>query len=386
MQPFISWSSRTSGPSTCSLSAALLSTTAPTPIIPAAALDVGPNSKLFRRFGDFYKRFYSTVSEDGKSAAFTHDKRNICGSGSISGSTGGSFYSPPGTESKPRSSSFSQGGVRPGLIRHCRQTPDGIHQDIATNRKFKPPTLGLRFPSGKPRDGFRPYKRRELGPVPPKPSGEDWEESSKSPIPSFRYPSMITLREESVAIGRALAYTLPESSRPPDSVEASVHQLVKRLEDHDRLVRALEWEIGRRHYLIQAAPSEEEETGHLEELQSLQKIYTHISRFYYDETGGEMAMRAVEASRNSVASGPFPSRAYIPPFPHYRTFDPPVALNKSLLNLFHPIAPPPKYLLKISYNLLTSPSPPDLKSYNIMIRGFTLFRQSSLAQIGRAHV
>jgi pentatricopeptide repeat protein len=167
----------------------------------------------------------------------------------------------------------------------------------------------------------------------------------------------------------------------PNVVEQSVHQLVRRLEDHDRLTRCLETEIRRRSMMSIAAESVDEHNLHDQELQTLKNMYAHITRYFYDTRIAALVSKAVEGSQSRVNPTLRTYRPYVPPFPHYISKDPPVILNKSLLNLFHPHNPPPRLLLKVCYNLLTSPSSPDVKTYNIMIRAFTISRQNSLAHM-----
>jgi len=174
----------------------------------------------------------------------------------------------------------------------------------------------------------------------------------------------------------------PDFNIHPNNIEVSVYRLVKRLEDHDRLLRALETEIERRNMLHREAQSAAEKDVHAKELQSLQRVYVHIVTHYYDTRVVDLVMRAVKASKSRVAPNAHSTnRPYLPPFPHYDSPHPPVALNKATLNLFHPRVPPPRLLLKISYNLLTSNSAPDAKTYNILLRGFTIHRQNSLAHM-----
>jgi pentatricopeptide repeat protein len=326
MQPFLSRSSRTTGPSS-TLSNVVLSTTKSTvtarqPLHTSA--DHGRASLLFRRFGGFYKRFYSAMSEN--LAPADNERGDICGSGSI---------------------------VR-GASDHTEERPIHAHQGSEAKAAVKP---------GRSRRS-KPPAHKVKGP------------RYTFPIMPFKYTQGGS-DEQGEGSGRPRSVKIH-----PDQDEASVYRLVRRIQDHDRLIRALEREIGRRSMLLLGALSPTETEVHTKELGSLQKVYAHITMHYYDTKIVGLVMKAVQASQARVVKQPqWLPRPYLPPFPHYSSPEAPTPLNKSLLNLFHPRVPPPRLLLKISYNLLTSTSAPDVKTYNILIRGFTILRQNSLAHM-----
>ncbi|KAA8893987.1 hypothetical protein FN846DRAFT_459187 [Sphaerosporella brunnea] len=322
MQLFLTRSSRTSG--------VILSTSKSTIAAGNTSSGHGPASLLLRRFGGFYKRFYSAMSEN--LAPAENERDDICGSGST-----------------VRSASD-----------HAEQssTTTRIHRESEAKSVAKP---------GRPK---RPTSST------PKDKGPQYT----FPILPFKYSHGGS--EDYGAGGRGSPGRPRSVNIHPDRVEASVYRLVRRIQDHDRLVRALEREIGRRSMLLLAVLSPGEEEVHTKELESLQKVYAHITMHYYDARIVGLVMKAVQASQARVVSGPQRySRPYLPPFPHYGSQGPPTPLNKSLLNLFHSREPPPRLLLKISYNLLTSTTAPDVKTYNILIRGFTILRQNSLAHM-----
>jgi pentatricopeptide repeat protein len=313
MQPFLS---------RCSISTAILTT----PRNMAQSKDAGTNaisygkSSLFRRFGDFYMRFYSTMSEEPK---------NGC--------------KPPKNET-----CFGETVPREENAVFSREKPE------------EPGASGLNW-------------KRKGGPWPPVP-----------PTGIIDHRTTRTVNYTKVrggGVSRRHSYTADEITEKA-AAEKAVHELVKRVEDHDRLVRSLEMEIRRRNLLISTSKSKEKVGVHDQELHTLEDLYIHITRCHYTAEAGRLIAKAVLASRARVIPGLRPFlRPYIPPFPNYRSREPPVALNKSLLNLFHPRTLGPRLLLKICYNLLTSSSAPDIKTYNILIRGFTILRQNSLAHM-----
>ncbi|KAI5858030.1 hypothetical protein BZA05DRAFT_470858 [Tricharina praecox] len=358
MQPFLTRSSRTSGTTTCSLSNVLLSTSKSTAVLNGSTAkntnirtttatttttkNHTDSSSLFRRFGDFYKRFYSTVSENagparGFNAVTPNGTGNICGSGSV--------------------------------VHGGRSVGEGVGGEPVRTAAAPPNPAAAA--------------------APPVHVGRRQPSISSAHIHSFRYlPSRPTLGR---VRGRAapdrngpgeLEPGLPADSPPNSNIEVSVYKLVRRLEDHDRLLRALETEIQRRNLLYREAQSATEKEVHAKEVQSLQKVYVHIATHYYDTRVVALVMKAVQASQSRVAPlAHSTTMPYLPPFPHYDSPLPPVALNKSMLNLFHPRTPPPRILIKISYNLLTSNCAPNAKTYNILLRGFTIHRQNSLAHM-----
>jgi len=74
-------------------------------------------------------------------------------------------------------------------------------------------------------------------------------------------------------------------------------------------------------------------------------------------------------------------RQYVAPFPRYTSTKPPIALNHALQTLLtrrpvlHSVIP------KVCYNLLTSYSAPDTSTYNILLRNLVLLRKNALAEL-----
>jgi len=321
MQTFLTRSSRTSGP-TCTLTNAILSTSKGTASTNDSVIIVanhGSNS-LFRKFGDFYKRFYSTMS--GAAVREAEVQTPIAGRNGVCGSN----MTLKGSHRESNSTHDKAGGTKEAQERRRTERSSPVKPF-----KYSQGRRGAERSNGQ--DGF-------------------WTGRSQFQI-------------------------------HPNTIEASVQRLVRRLANHDQLVRSLEREIGRRNLLLVATHSEDEKLVHTKELKSLQQVYAHITQHFYDANVAGLVMKAIEASQSRAVPEmpPMTSRPYIPPFPHYVSLSPPGALNKSMLNLFHPRIPPPRLLLKISYNLLTSPSAPDVTTYNILIRGFTIHRQNSMAHM-----
>lgn len=72
---------------------------------------------------------------------------------------------------------------------------------------------------------------------------------------------------------------------------------------------------------------------------------------------------------------------YLPPFPNYNSPDPAHPLNSSLARLLGQRPPSPAIIPRICYNLLTSSSAPNIYTYNVLIEGLTRVRDGSLAHI-----
>lgn len=72
---------------------------------------------------------------------------------------------------------------------------------------------------------------------------------------------------------------------------------------------------------------------------------------------------------------------YLPPFPNYSSPDPAHPLNSSLARLLGQRPPSPAIIPRICYNLLTSSSAPNIYTYNVLIEGLTRVRDGSLAHV-----
>ncbi|KAI5795075.1 hypothetical protein EDC01DRAFT_629826 [Geopyxis carbonaria] len=156
--------------------------------------------------------------------------------------------------------------------------------------------------------------------------------------------------------------------------EESVKALVSKLNDHDHLIRFLEKEIGKKVSLL---PLNTREKPRLKELDVLYGIYVRTLKFYYDP---RIARKMMEPAEDEARES-HPMSSYTPPFPKHISSDPPTLLNKALMDLFSAQPFPRFLLLKISYNLLISPSPPNVTTYNILVHGFTALRQNALAHM-----
>lgn len=322
MQTLLTRSSRTyyssySGSSTaatltinCSFSTVLSATKAATMALatdrlaPDKAADSAP---LLRRLGDFYERFYSTMS--GASHVGRHHR----------GNGGGETLT---RSPSPSSSTAGGGGSGSGSDR--------------TGRARK----------------------------------------AESPVQHFKYSKR--------PLGSAEQAGNPLFQIHPTLVEKAVRKLSMRLEIHNRLVRALEREIERRKQAYAAAGSQEDKDAHAKEMRALERVYSYITRCFYDDQTSVAVLKAIEASQSRIVGShlpPFIMRPYLPPFPYYTSIVRPVLLNKAMLNLFDPAVPRPSLLIKVSYNLVTSAVAPDVATFNILLRGFAVYRLNSLAHM-----
>ncbi|KAI5804157.1 hypothetical protein DFH27DRAFT_554576 [Peziza echinospora] len=96
------------------------------------------------------------------------------------------------------------------------------------------------------------------------------------------------------------------------------------------------------------------------------------------------AIDTIQENAAQVASREAQTKAqrdYIPPFPNYRLDKPPILLNMSLRRLMSQRPVPMNIIPKVCFNLLTSNSAPDTLTYNILIHNFVLLRQNTLAEI-----
>ncbi|PWW74628.1 hypothetical protein C7212DRAFT_298385 [Tuber magnatum] len=173
-------------------------------------------------------------------------------------------------------------------------------------------------------------------------------------------------------------------------VEGTAKALATRVLEHDRLVRDLRAEIvkwHRRDTGDRTASDQKDRkpsTGpdsEFDQLEMLKKTLQHITHRYYQVPERPNPER--EGSDGELAEGTHPKRhiPYIPPFPEYVTPGPPTELNESLIKLLSARPPPIAFLPKICYNLLTSPTAPDVETFNILILGLTRLRQNSLAHV-----
>ncbi|TGZ85398.1 hypothetical protein EX30DRAFT_368486 [Ascodesmis nigricans] len=178
----------------------------------------------------------------------------------------------------------------------------------------------------------------------------------------------------------------PPATLRSTELEQCAVAMIRQMNDHSQLVLDLEKEIHRVNRLFRRhGITAEEKDAHRESLAGLKAVYTRISMRYYDPTEARRLIQShLRKIRHELPSRSQPELGYVPPFPLYDTAGPPTALNKALLNAFatrRHILPHWKLVPAITSAILTSRSPPDTKTFNILIHGFTIHRLNSLAQI-----
>ncbi|KAG0639661.1 hypothetical protein HOY80DRAFT_962007 [Tuber brumale] len=173
-------------------------------------------------------------------------------------------------------------------------------------------------------------------------------------------------------------------------IEGTAKSLTTRVLEHDRLLRDLRAEIVRWHRrdTRDSTASDQKDRkpstdsgSEFDQLEMLKKTLQHISYRYYQMP--EKSNPEKEESDGELAEGTNPKMhiPYIPPFPEYVTPGPPTELNGSLIKLLSTRPPPIAFLSKICYNLLTSPTAPDVETFNILMLGLTRLRQNSLSHL-----
>ncbi|KAI5837161.1 hypothetical protein DFP73DRAFT_521928 [Morchella snyderi] len=183
-------------------------------------------------------------------------------------------------------------------------------------------------------------------------------------------------------------------------IEKSTTQLTSRFLEHDRLSRELRAKIKqlsnqRRQIhknedeVVRKNPESEQEIEDIknsleDEIALLDKTLVYISTHYYD-LPPELEPEPVSAADISLDSSKRNQNPifipYMSPFPSYSTSPHNSALNQSLLRLLGTRPPPPALIARICYNLLNSPHPPNIQTYNILIERLTRVRNGSLAHI-----
>lgn len=184
-------------------------------------------------------------------------------------------------------------------------------------------------------------------------------------------------------------------------IERSTTRLTSRFLEHDRLCRELRADIKSRRIERNRALShvyameKNQEIKGLEktlseEIKLLKKTLRYISTSYYESPNpgvnpsseAETTTLADLENPEGTKTTPVPwFTPYLPPFPNYTSGANAVPLNRSLARLLRVRPPLPALIPKICYNLLTSPSPPNVHTYNILIEGLTHVRQGSLAHV-----
>ncbi|RPB09092.1 hypothetical protein P167DRAFT_493070 [Morchella conica CCBAS932] len=183
-------------------------------------------------------------------------------------------------------------------------------------------------------------------------------------------------------------------------IEKSTTQLTSRFLEHDRLSRELRAKIKqlstqRRQIhknedeAVRRNPESEQEIEDIkksleDEMALLDKTLVYISTHYYDlppesepepVSAADISLDPSKRSQNPIFT------PYMSPFPNYSTSPYNSTLNQSLLRLLGTRPPPPALIARICYNLLNSPHPPNVQTYNILIERLTRVRNGSLAHI-----
>ncbi|KAI5794721.1 hypothetical protein FPQ18DRAFT_327970 [Pyronema domesticum] len=389
MQTFLTRSSRTVGP-TCSLTNALLCKSTPPPttstaVICTATVEHGytagsqhpqhpqhpqgsqGSQVLFRRFGDFYKRFYSTMTK-----AVGRDHRHL------------NRVRNDGTTSRaiPRTAGCA--------MMYHNGPPDGYIEGVNPEKGETwdmEQVEGWDMESGEAEAGFMEGEIQEAPEELLEGEAEAMEALDKeaaggkppreTPVPYFRYQPG---RRDAESMGTREAR---QNTTHPNTIEQSVQRLATYIHNHDELMKALEREIARRKRLRGISETEEDKDMHAQEISALERVYIRITQRLYDPALTSLVFAQIEASqaRAPPTEPQMRPRPYLPPYPHYINFDAPTDLNKALLDVFQPREPEPTVYKKLLYNLLTTQTSPDITSFNIMLHGFTIYRQNSLAHM-----
>ncbi|CUS08570.1 unnamed protein product [Tuber aestivum] len=173
-------------------------------------------------------------------------------------------------------------------------------------------------------------------------------------------------------------------------IEGTAKALATRVLEHDRLVRALRAEIAKWHRRDTGDRTASDQkdrkpsTGsdsEFDQLEMLKKTLQHITHRYYQVPERPDPEKEGSDGKSTKVADTKRHTPYIPPFPEYVTPGPPTELNESLIKLLSTRPPPIAFLPKICYNLLTSPTAPDVETFNILILGLTRLRQNSLAHV-----
>lgn len=180
-------------------------------------------------------------------------------------------------------------------------------------------------------------------------------------------------------------------------IEKSTMQLTTRFLEHDRLSRELRAQI-RHSQTENSHPENKAEAEALkksisEEVELLKRTLRYISTHFYEPpTSNSQPTSDPQPTSDSPQPTTTPSPptdlktsvpyfTYLPPFPNFTSGAGASLLNRSLVKLLRVRPPPPALIPKLCYNLLTSPSPPSISTYNILIEGLTRLRHGSLGHI-----
>lgn len=184
-------------------------------------------------------------------------------------------------------------------------------------------------------------------------------------------------------------------------IEESIVALTTRFLGHDRLSRELRTEIKSRRSIPPKAAL-------AEEVKLLKRTLRYITTHHYEPPTPESdrptapsstapSPTALSTTAHPPPTAGFPAPGlntpilkptpipwfspYLSPFPNYVSPEPATPLNRSLARLLYQRPPPPTLIPRICYNLLTSPSPPNIYTYNVLIEGLTRVRDGSLAHV-----
>lgn len=359
-----------------------------------ALSDRADESLLKNKFGEFYKRFYSAVSGD------VGPTKKGAGGGEGNGAIGSGEARETRSKARRRrrqklaliyESGLLDAGTKgqPSLLQPSQSRPSQLQPSQLQPPPIKPPPI--QPPPIQP----PPIQHLPKQPSPiklsPLPQNRNKSGESEHQVTPTRLPpdKLRSVRKPRFISKEAIL-----------KIEKSTTQLTSRFLEHDRLSRELRAKIKqlsnqRRQIhknedeVVRRNPESEQEIEDIkksleDEVALLDKTLVYISTHYYDlppESEPEPVSAAdisLDPSKNSQNSIFMP---YMSPFPSYSTNPYNSTLNQSLLRLLGTRPPPPALIARICYNLLNSPNPPNVQTYNILIERLTRVRNGSLAHI-----
>lgn len=333
MQPFLSRSSRVSGPS-CTIPSVVLSSQRHTPDKHTSSTTgaYDPTKALIQKFGGFYGRFYSAMSrtllaeEPSRPAqAFPdpHDRSNICGGASTLNNIDPT--TPPTTRPPPVFFDSTKPSIPP-----------------VSSKKF-PPRESPASPThpAVPATFVEPFFRHP----------------ANLPAHPTRYPKQLPLAEQT----------------------KSVQDLVQQIQQYSRIAWILEKEIAKKNHIFNRTDDPAARERVYAELEDLQNIYIQmVTKHGSAEEAAKKLREFMQAG--GVMSEQIPADFRVP-FPDYVPGASPLELNQKLTALFAKRPLPRQLLLKVCFNLLVSPAAPDMCTYNILVINFTRARANALAHM-----
>lgn len=166
----------------------------------------------------------------------------------------------------------------------------------------------------------------------------------------------------------------------------STKVLVERLMQHELLMFVLAREIETRLPLEESyahAPLKEQQQNE-DEIEGIINVIIQLTTRYYDERRVSELVPLVPDGllKNAIAQ----SRVYVSPLPHYMSNRKPFELNTSLRKLLWCRPPPLRVIPEICNLLLSSPSPPDARAFNVLVQGLTLLRMTSVSHMVFRHM